>query len=107
MEIDTKDIPQWAAALLGAAATLTVLARKLLKTWFRDGRDIIRVNAETDVVALLRQELMRVGEQNRQLADEVISMQRLTNEMRTQIQSLQTYIDDLRREVDHLRGTPT
>lgn len=104
---DILTAPQWVAALVVALAAIAIGLRKITKDWMRDGMDMARVGAETDVVGLLRTELTRVMVQNRELEAQVVSLHGVALELRAQLGAFQAAVLQLDLEVAKLQSKLT
>lgn len=92
---DLKEGSTWAGAM-AAVAGLGLGLRKLMKIWAGDGRDLSRINAETDVLEMLRAELRHLAERNKAQAEQLVEMQELITKLKDQVSSLQNEISRLR-----------
>lgn len=103
MDENVKEYGTWAAGLLAGVTTLVVFLRKTYKAWEVDGRDIARVQAETDVVGLLRSEILRVFEQNAALALEIVKLHNIVLDLRTENSKLTLSVSQLTEQLGKMR----
>lgn len=99
MLIGDLGVGELSTGILGVIS-LVFGGKVMVTKWLGQTRDQKRIEAETDVIALLRTELGRVVEQSTQLAIQVDLLRKLSVEQNI---SFRTTIDELHSEIKKLR----
>jgi hypothetical protein len=100
----TQSVPEWAAAAVVALAGIAIGFRRLVRINAVEKLAAGRADAENQVVALLRSELVRMSEQNGVLATELNTLQLRIVELSTQHQLMASVNAKLTAQVEELRG---
>lgn len=82
--------------ILAALIAALMWARRLMTGWAKEGVHIERAEAEKQLLTSLREEILRLAEQNGKLARTVNELQIEVAELRGSNTRLQAEIDDLR-----------
>ena len=96
-------LAELAGYAVGGVVALAAGWRRLLRGWSADRTATVKSDAEADVVALLRAEVERLGEQNGKLAEFANQLQGKVLELQQANLKLQETVTNLHAEVQRLR----
>jgi uncharacterized protein YlxW (UPF0749 family) len=94
-----KDLPEWMPASVVAVVAAFWGILKVTQSVKATQRDVVRTDAEIDILTRLREELARVSHQNEQLLSKVAELQSEVHALQTQNSQLQAAL------LQHMRAT--
>ena len=94
------------AVVVGAftLAGVAMMLKRMSRLWQGETRETVKINAETDVIKLLRDELHRVIEHNASLTKEVDTLRELVAQLQSSNNRFEATVRALHSEIEKLRG---